>query len=345
MFLKIRKRLEKELAAFIRELDKEYSLSRISPLLFKSIREFVLRKGKRIRPALFAIGYLGYARKPAANLYRSAVSLELLHDFLLVHDDIIDKSSTRRGRPSMHGLMDDYLKGRRNLKFTGQDLAIVAGDVIYAMAIHAFLAVRADRQRKEAALKKLLEAVLYTGSGEFLELILSLKPIEHISKNDIYKIYDLKTAKYTFSIPLVMGATLAGAKPEELRKLYHYGIYLGRAFQIRDDILGTFAEEKNTGKSELTDLKEAKKTILLWQAFRRSNHEDRAVIKRILNLKNAGRPELKKMRTIISSSGALGFAQNEISRLAKKAQVINSSLGMKKEYRQSLKEFSAKIFA
>ena len=156
------------------------------------------------------IGYLGYAGKTAPSLYRSAASLELLHDFMLVHDDIIDKSDTRRGQPSMHALLNKYLKNHRDIKFTGEDLAIIAGDVMYAMALHAFLSVREDPKNKEASFKKLIEAALYTGTGEFIELILSLKNIDAITKNDIYKIYDLKTANYTFSTPLVMGATLAG---------------------------------------------------------------------------------------------------------------------------------------
>ena len=264
MFLKIRNKVESELADFLRDIDKTYHLKRISPILFESINEFARRSGKRIRPTLFVIGYLGYSGKTAPFLYRSAASLELLHDFMLVHDDIIDKSNTRRGQPSMHVVLNRYLKNRHDIKFTGEDLAIIAGDVIYAMALHAFLSVREDARNKEASFKKLIEAALYTGTGEFIELILSLKNVDAITKNDIYKVYDLKTANYTFSTPLVMGATLAGAPKKEINKLYNYGIYLGRAFQIQDDILGTFSEEKEIGKSNTTDLQEAKKTILIW---------------------------------------------------------------------------------
>src|SRR4030042_1567895 len=98
----IKNRIEKNLKSYIGDLDKLYSLSRISPLLAKNIKEFVLREGKRVRPILFIIGYLAYAKKQAPFLYRSAVSIELLHDFMLIHDDIIDKSDTRRGKPSLH---------------------------------------------------------------------------------------------------------------------------------------------------------------------------------------------------------------------------------------------------
>ncbi|MDP2044470.1 MAG: polyprenyl synthetase family protein, partial [Candidatus Omnitrophota bacterium] len=157
MFLKIKSKIEKELRAYANSLDKTYRLSSLSPLLLKSIKEFILRDGKRVRPVLFCIGYLGYAKKVTTpGLYRSALALELLHDFMLVHDDIIDKSSTRRGKPSMHALLNQHLKKYKNIKFSGADLTIVIGDVIYALALDAFCAVKENPVRKERALRKLI---------------------------------------------------------------------------------------------------------------------------------------------------------------------------------------------
>ena len=270
MFLRIKNRIEKELKIYTREFNKEYSLSSLSPLLFNKIKEFISRDGKRVRPVLFCIGYLGFAKKPARGIYRSALSLELLHDFMLVHDDIIDKSETRRGKLSMHALLNRQFSKNKKLKFSGEDLTLVIGDVMYALALDAFLAIREDPGRKEKALKKLISAALYTGSGEFIELLLSAKPMEKVTQNDIYKVYDYKTANYTFASPLTMGAILAGAKTTQIEKLYRYGMCLGRAFQIQDDIIGTFGKETQTGKSSLTDLKEAKRTLLIWYAFRKA---------------------------------------------------------------------------
>jgi len=345
MFLKIRNKIEFELKYFLRNIDKTYRLKRISPILFKSINEFAQRSGKRIRPTLFVIGYLGYSKKTAPNLYRSAVSLELLHDFMLVHDDIIDKSDTRRSKPSMHVALNKYLKNRHDIKFNGQDLAIIAGDVIYAMALHAFLSVRENPKNKEASFKKLIEAALYTGTGEFIELILSLKNIDSITKNDIYKVYDLKTANYTFSTPLVMGATLAGAAKNEIKKLYNYGIHLGRAFQIQDDILGSFGEESITGKSNTTDLQEAKKTILIWYTYNHSGPKDKKLIKNMLEEKMIKKNDLAKMRQMIRASGALAYAKNEINGLLEKAEKINRNLSMKTSYQISLDSFSKKMLS
>jgi len=262
---------------------------------------------------------------------------------MLVHDDIIDKSDLRRGKPSLHALLNRYFKNGKNLKFSGEDLSIVVGDVIYAMALDAFLAVKENPQRKELALRKLISAVLYTGSGEFIELLLGTKPIEKTTKNDIYKIYDYKTANYTFASPLAMGALLGGAKENQIKQLFDYGMCLGRAFQIKDDIIGTFAGSVQTGKSDLTDISEAKRTLLIWYAYNRSDQHGKIAIKRVFSGKTAGKNELLEIRAIISESGGLAYAKKEIKGLLDKAQGSIKSLKMYKESREALTNFSQKI--
>ncbi|MFA5157384.1 MAG: polyprenyl synthetase family protein [Candidatus Omnitrophota bacterium] len=345
MFDKIKKKIDRELRIFSAGLGETYALNSISPLLTKNIKNFITREGKRARPVLFVAGYLGFAKKEAAGLYRSALSIELLHDFMLIHDDIIDKSDTRRGKPSFHKMLNNYLRGYKNLKFNGQDLAIVAGDVMYAMAIDTFLSIKENPCRKERALKKFIEAAMYTGSGEFIELLAGIKNIEAVSMEDIYKIYGFKTAYYTFACPLSIGAILAGAPQEEIDIISEYGAYLGNAFQIKDDILGIFEEERETGKSALADLQEAKKTILIWYAWRNSSKKGRAAIKRILSKKSIGRPDLLTMRRIISISGSRDFAEKEISRFLQKSLALISRSKMRPQYKNSLADYSRKILA
>lgn len=343
MFLEIKNRIEQELAAYIRDIDKTYCLNKLSPILFSNIKEFILRDGKRIRPILFCIAYRGYSGKTPPGLYRSALSLELLHDFMLVHDDIIDKSDTRRGKPSMHSQLNRCLKTGKNIKFNGEDLSIVIGDVMYAMALDAFLAVKENPARKELILRKLISAAFYTGCGEFIELLLGARPLKSITKNDIYKIYDYKTANYTFASPLSMGAHLAGANGLQIKKLFDYGMCLGRAFQIKDDIIGTFSQKAKIGKSNLTDVSEAKKTILIWYAYNHCDKADKAAIERIFSDKNAGGKELIKIRRIISDSGSLNYARREIKQLLNRSDDIMQSLNMRNKYRDTLIKFSRKI--
>jgi geranylgeranyl diphosphate synthase type I len=298
-----------------------------------------------VRPILFVLGYLGFAKKIAQGLYTSALSLELLHDFMLVHDDIIDKSDTRRSKPSMHKMLNDYLANYKNVKFNGQDLAIVLGDVMYAMAIQALLSIKENKERKERALKKLIEAAIFTGSGEFIELLYGVKDILKITKEDIYKIYDLKTAHYTFAIPLSAGAILAGASQKEINRLTKYGIYLGRAFQIKDDILGMFGDETKIGKSTLTDLQEAKKTILIWYAYNNTERKNKMLTRRILSRERVNRKELLEMRKIILSSGALDYAKEEVADFMQKAYRLIKSSQMDARYKTLLYEYSQEILS
>jgi geranylgeranyl diphosphate synthase type I len=339
----IKNRIEKSLKQFIRQVDRQYSLSKLSPVLFNNIQDFVLRDGKRIRPLLFVIGYLGFSKKAAPHLYTCALSFELLHDFTLIHDDIIDKSETRRGKPSVHTMLNHYLLRFKKIKFNGQDLAIVIGDILYAIAIHAFLSIKEDMQRKEQALKKFIETTIYTGAGEFNELLYAAENIETITIDDIYKIYDFKTAYYSFASPLIIGAELAGAPKKQLSKLSRYGMYLGRAFQIKDDILGMFASEKAIGKSVLSDLQEAKKTILVWYAYRNSTDKVRKTIQKILSKEHISYSDLRTMKHIIIASKALDFAKNEIDSLIYKTQRVTDSLSIKDRYRDLLNLYALKL--
>ncbi|MDD2752325.1 MAG: polyprenyl synthetase family protein [Candidatus Omnitrophica bacterium] len=343
MHFKIKNTIEKEIACCAEKLGKNYSLQKISPLLLQYIKNFICREGKRVRPTLFVLGYRGFSKKIPAGLYRSALSIELLHDFMLVHDDIIDKSDTRRGKPSVHKMIDNYLCAFPPQKFSGTDLAIVVGDVLYAMGIDSFLTIKEAYPRKEAALKQLIRAALYTGSGEFIELLYGTKTLEMIRKTDIYKIYDYKTAYYTFASPLAIGAILAGADKKEANRLIQYGIYLGRAFQIKDDILGMFGAEQKIGKSTLTDLQEAKKTLLIWYAYNHSDNATKKLMQKILDKKLVKRKDLLAMRRIILETKALDFAKKEVSSQLTAAKQILQSSQMRPAYKTMLDSYAAEI--
>lgn len=343
MLIKIQNKIEQSLNSYIRGLNRLHPLNDISPLLFKTISNFILRKGKRLRPTLFIVGYLGFCGKAAPGLYESALSLELIHDFLLVHDDIIDKSDLRRGEPTMHNMLNEYIKNYRGAKFNGQELAIVVGDVMYALGMHAFLSVKERPLLKEKALKKLIQTSIYTAAGEFAEILYGIKGVNQVKREDIYRIYDHKTAYYTFASPLATGAILAGAKDKHTDRLFQYGVYLGRAFQIKDDILSMFSSEEEINKSVLSDLEQAKKTILIWHAYRNSGRANKAVIERILSKNSVNNSDLLKMRKIISQAGSLDYAKNEISQLLKKARSLMPLLGMRPKYKSILNEYSHRL--
>ncbi|MDD5356091.1 MAG: polyprenyl synthetase family protein, partial [Candidatus Omnitrophica bacterium] len=219
----------------------------------------------------------------------------------------------------------------------------VAGDVMYAMAIQAFLAVEEKKERKEKALRKFIEATIHTATGDFIELIYGINDIKNIKKEDILRVYDYKTAYYTFACPLAAGAILAGASQPQAEKLSRYGIYLGRAFQIKDDTISMFQEEKQTGKSSLSDLKEAKKTLIIWYAYHHTDKKNQNAIRRIFSKNNADRNDLLAIRKIVAGSGALEYAKKEISGLLRKSQKAIESSSIKPPYRALLVNYTQNI--
>ncbi len=345
MFSQIKKKVDQNLIDFANQINKTYPLTYLSPLLSANIKNFILRPGKRIRPILFVVGYKAYTKKAKSGLYRSALSMELLHDFMLIHDDIIDKSATRRGQPSMHVLFDNYLKQKKKVKFNGSDLAIVVGDVVYALAIETFLSIKEKSNLKEKALRNFTKAAAFTGSGEFIELIAGIKDLDGLKKSEIYKIYDYKTAFYTFSCPLSTGAILAGAKENQLNKLNDYGMYLGRAFQIRDDILGLFLNQKKTGKSTLSDLQEAKKTLLIFYTYKKSSAKNKNKIEKIFRKEKVNYNDLRQIQKLALESNALQAAQKDIAKLLTQSQKILDSLSMQEKYKKAISQYFTSLLS
>ena len=343
MYKNIKQRIDKELAGFIEHADKKFGISQTSNLIYDSLKEYILRDGKRIRPFLVVCGFLGFKDREAPGLYTTALSIELLHDFMLIHDDIIDHSDTRRGQPAMHTILNNYLKTFRNPDCTGEDLGVVIGDILYSIGIDAFLEIDVDLNNKQKALKNFIRAGVYTGMGEFYELENGLNPIEKITEESIYKTYDLKTAYYTFAYPLCIGATLAGAQDDDIEKLTEYGTLLGRAFQIKDDIIGMFEDEQKIGKSATTDLEEGKKTILTWYGYNNADQDQKQQIKTLLETKKVTDKDLKKMRGLLKDTGALAYARKTITDMQEQAYAALASSRIKENHKKYLNEFAGKI--
>ena len=311
----------------------------------RAIEGYLRRKGKRIRPVLFVLGYLGFASKPAVNLYTSAVALELLHDFILIHDDIIDHALQRRGEPAMHVLLSRELKKAGIRRFTGADLALVTGDAIYTMAIDAFLSIQEHPVRKQRALEHLTKAALFTGCGELEELLYTVTPLERMSRNVIYRIYDRKTAHYSFAMPLAMGATLAGGPPHTVDRLFQFGICLGRAFQIKDDVLDFSPGPTRKAKLLFGDIREGKRTLLLWFAYRQCSRVERRFLDQVYHQTRNTPADIRKAGAMIIRSGALVSACREIERLSREADRRLHALSIRREFRETLLTFKDHILS
>ena len=332
----IKRQIEVSLRSFLQRIKHEYKLRLVNPILFESIKDFTLRKGKRIRPLLLILSYKGYSKNGARlspSLYNASTCIELLHNFMLIHDDIIDRSNLRRGKPTLHKLLEKAAKTRNQEKL-GYDLSIIAGDIVYALAIDAFLSIDEEPRRKEQALKHFIKTAAFTAMGEFIDIIHGVEKIERIKEKDIFLNYTLKTAKYTFECPLVIGAILAGAKREDIVKLSHFGISIGQAFQIQDDILGIFGSEDTIGKSILSDIAEFKKTLLVCHAYDKLDSKKKAIFMRYFSKPEKSYYDLVAIRKIFINSKSLHYSLYKIQSLLDKSRNTINTLNIKNTYRQ-----------
>ena len=342
----IRQRIEKSLESFLDRIKKEYKLDLVNPILYESIREFSLRSGKRIRPILLILSYKGYCppgKKIPPSLYNASTCIELLHNFMLIHDDIIDRSNLRRGKPTLHKLLAKVIKTSEQDKL-GCDLGIVAGDIVYALAIDAFLSIKENPERKERALKYFIQTAAFTAMGEFIDTLHGVEKIEKVKERDVFLNYTLKTARYTFDCPLVTGAILAGANNQEIKRLSELGILVGQAFQIQDDIIGIFDTEKNIGKSILSDLAESKKTLLVCHTYEKlSTHKKKAFLQ-FFNKPKKTYQDLVAIRKIFVNTGSLEYCITELQNRIEKTMKILERLKIKPAYKKVIKEAIEHLF-
>ncbi len=340
MFAQIKKQIDISLEQFLEKVKREYKLQLVNPILYESIKEFSLREGKRIRPLLLILSYKGYSRKEKklpSSFYHAATCIELLHNFMLIHDDIIDRSNLRRGKPTLHRILSRVTKAREQEKL-GFDLSIIAGDIVYALAIDAFLSIHESPQRKERALKYFIQTATFTAMGEFLDTLHGVESVQAIKEKDVLLNYTLKTARYTFDCPLVVGAMLAGAPESDIKKLSGIGLNIGQAFQIQDDILGIFDSQKNIGKSILSDLAESKKTLLVCHAYNKLRGPQRRKFLQYFTKPKKTYQDLVAIRKIFIQSGSLSYSLREIQKRIAKSRDIIRRLKIRREYRNLIEK-------
>ncbi len=342
----LKKEIERSIAGFLEKIRREYRLDLVNPILYDSIREYSLREGKRIRPILLLLGYLGYSpkgKKLSRSAYNASTCIEFLHNFMLIHDDIIDCSDLRRGKPTMHRILHRTIKCANPEKL-GVDLAIIAGDIVYALAIDAFLSMDEDPLRKEAALKYFVQTAAFTAMGEFVDTVHGVDKLENVRESDVFLNYSLKTARYTFDCPLVTGAILAGAPKSETKMIAAFGLQIGQAFQIQDDIIGVFATEEEIGKSILSDLAEQKKTLLIVHAREHLKRKDLSLFRQTFLRKRKTIDHLEIIKGLLIKSGSLHYALEAVAIREVRSRAILKKLGMNPTHKDQVEKALFKFF-
>ncbi|MDP8012351.1 MAG: polyprenyl synthetase family protein [Thermoplasmata archaeon] len=321
------KKVEQELKIFFEKKKKEAFDEKVKEII-EIIEEYTLRGGKRLRPVLMIVGYKLFGGKDENEIIKASASIELIQSYLLIHDDIIDESDLRRGKPTLHKI---YEKKYEDKKF-GENMAIIAGDLASVYAQEILDQTNFPIERKYRALIKMAEIVEETGYGQVLDVTSSHR--KNFGEEELLLLHTYKTAKYTLEGPLIMGAILAGH--DDFSMISEYSIPVGVAFQLQDDILGLYGTEDKIGKPVTSDLEEGKKTLLILKAIENKNYRD--YILNVLGKKNITMEELENVRKFVKSSGALDYtyslAKDLVSRGVKSLEPIDN------EEKLFLKEFA-----
>ena len=317
-----RTRLQQLLDSFVDEQEE-----RLRPLGADAARladaaRSAVTGGKRFR-AMFCYWGFRAVRDPQdaeeeTSLLRAAAALELLHASALVHDDYMDASDTRRGRPSVHRAFAELHRSdawRGNPEQYGAAAAILLGDLLLSWADEMLRGCGLPDDVVLGALRWFDVTRTEVIVGQFLDVSVQARGDADVEQS--MRVLRYKSAKYSVERPLHVGAALAGADPKALEVLSEYGLPLGEAFQLRDDLLGVFGDPAVTGKPAGDDLSEGKRTVLVALALAGASEEDAATLDRRLGHRLDGR-EVAELQRIIERSGAHADVEQRIDSLTER---------------------------
>jgi geranylgeranyl diphosphate synthase type I len=267
-------------------------------------RDFVLDGGKRLRPAFCYWAAIAAGGEDSEALIHAAASLELLQACALVHDDLIDHSDTRRGSPAVHRRFADL---HRQSGWTGDPddfgaaAAILLGDVLLAWsdAMFAVSGLHDGALRRARPICSAMRTEVM--AGQYLDVVEQARGGTTLER--ALRVARLKSAKYTVERPLHLGAVIAKAGDDVIAAFSGYGIPLGEAFQLRDDLLGVFGQPAMTGKPAGDDLREGKQTALIALAFERGSAADRDLLLGALGRADLGEDDVERIRQVITETG------------------------------------------
>lgn len=296
-------------------------LQRIGAQPLLTVAESYTFGGKRLRPAFAFWGYVAAAGIPSdpAPLIRAAASLDLLHVSALVHDDLIDASETRRGRPAAHIYYADQHRrrgGDADAQKFGDAASILLGDLLLMWSAELFDTSGMPVDALRRALPLLHAMRTEVAAGQYLDIAAAFGMAEAVTLEDEldvnHRILEYKSGRYSVMRPAQIGACLGDADLELLAALQSFGSSLGRAFQLRDDVLGIFGSSEVTGKPAGGDLREGKRTLLVLTALQNGDDDARRSLGELLGT-DLDEAQVDLAREIIRSSGALETTEQQIA--------------------------------
>ena len=262
-------------------------------------KHIILKPGKRFRPILLLLTFLSFKKKSNSNILKAAAAVELLHSASLIHDDIVDESTMRRGQKTSNVIWGDHA-------------SVLAGDFLLSKSLWLI-----NQTKNNHVMNSVTNAASELADGQIMDLAFS-KKFNDFSIKSYFKMISLKTASLLSSCSEV-GAILAGANSQKVKAMKNFGLNLGISFQIVDDMLDFTGDTKILGKRTLQDLKDGKVTLPLIMAVNSTSKNNFKKTESIIKQRKFDRKSLDFLYNLIINEDSLNKTKKEAERFAKKA--------------------------
>jgi len=290
--------------------------------IYSDLKEFILRKGKRLASYSTLLTYKGYTGKIDDKILKVCVGIELYRHSILVHDDLVDMDTLRRGGNTLH----KTFKENYDTRF-GEGTAIFVGNIVYACAIRTIIESGFTEEKVARLLSTLSKGYQEVNESQILDLLFEYKDVD-VSE---WRVMASKRAASLFKVTMLTGAILGDAPENDLKILEEAAIHLGYSFDIQDDIIDTFAQEEQYGRPSCGDIALGKKPLHLINTLNSADWKKSSALRNLIGKKRLSRKEIELIRAVIRESGGLATAKKISRKHAEKAKDLVAQTSLRKE--------------
>jgi len=273
--------------------------------VYSSLEEYVLRRGKRLASCSTLLTYKGYTGMIDDNILNVCVGIEIYRHCILVHDDLVDMDTSRRGGRTIHETFTEGYDGR-----FGEGVAVFLGNIAYSLALHAIIDSGFPEEKIAKSLLLLSNGYREVNESQMLDLLFEYKENVNV---DEWLVMASKRAASLFKVTILTGAVLGGAPEEDLKRLEEAAVNIGYTFDIQDDIIDTFADETQYGRAPCRDITLGKKPLHVICTLNSTSLKDSRNLRLLLGKKHLNQEDISLIRDAVRKSGGLEAAE-KISR-------------------------------